>query len=351
MESSLDALAGQFAAYLSGKLPGTPDVAVASIVRIGGGASRETYRVRVQYDAEGTPRDRGLILRRDPVGSLIDTDRDIEFRAYSAFHGTTVPVPRPLFLEMDGGVLERPFFVMEEVEGCRAPSPFRVDEFGDQRPAVARQFWSILGDIHRHDPTALGLTEAMKRPALDRCWDTELTHWERVIDEDELEPQPIVRGAIRWLRRHPPPPAKRLSVVHGDYRTGNFLLDESGTIRAILDWEMCHLGDAHEDLAWALDPLWAFRDLSRPAGLSTKAEALALWEEASGMNVDRAALRWWEVFAMVKALAIWISSSKEYVAGKNHDPVLGFSGWYCTAKHNVFLSERMRELAAEERRA
>ena len=65
-----------------------------------------------------------------------------------------------------------------------------------------------------------------------------------MIDEDELTPQPIARAAIRWLRRSPPPHPRRLSVVHGDYRTGNFLFDAEGRIRAILDWEMCHLGDA-----------------------------------------------------------------------------------------------------------
>ena len=59
------------------------------------------------------------------------------------------------------------------------------------------------------------------------------------------------------LRRTPPPPAQKISVVHGDYRTGNFLHDGDGVIRGILDWEMAHLGDPLEDLAWALDPLWS----------------------------------------------------------------------------------------------
>ncbi len=107
----------------------------------------------------------------------------------------------------------------------------------------------------------------------------ELARWEKVIDEDEREPQPIARAAIRWLKRNPPPPAQKISVVHGDYRTGNFLYDANGDIRAILDWEMAHLGDPLEDLGWALDPLWAHGDPSRPAGTIARAEAIAIWEK------------------------------------------------------------------------
>ena len=70
------------------------------------------------------------------------------------------------------------------------------------------------------------------------------------VDRNELEPQPIIRAAIRWLRANPPPPPERVSVVHGDYRVGNFLYTKEG-IHGIVDWEMAHLGDPLEDLAWS----------------------------------------------------------------------------------------------------
>ena len=342
MSDTLDDVARRFVTYLQAKL--APDTEVLSLARIHGGASRETYRARVRHSEGGAMRERGLILRRDPVGSLIDTERDVEFRAYTAFRTTSVPVPAALFLEMDEAWLDRPFFVMEEVEGCAAASPFRVDAFGAVRERVGEQFWKILGRIHAENPEALGLAGPMEAPSLDGCWDRELSYWEGVVDADELEPQPVFRGAVRWLRRNPPPPPLRLSVVHGDYRTGNFLFDEAGEIRAILDWEMCHLGDAHEDLAWALDPLWAFRTPEHPGGLIARDQALRHWERTSNLKVNADALRWWSTFAMVKGLAIWISSGNEYVNGKNQDPVLAFSSWYCTSVHDHLLALRMREL-------
>ncbi len=173
----------------------------------------------------------------------------------------------------------------------------------------------------------------------------ELARWEKVIDEDEGEPEPIVRAAIRWLKRNPPPPAQKIAVVHGDYRSGNFLYDLNGDIRAILDWEMAHLGDPMEDLGWALDPLWAHHDPSRPAGTIPRADAIALWEQASGLKADPAALFWWEIFASVKGQAIWISAAHEYATHRNDDPVNAFSGWYCLAYHNKVLAERLGALA------
>ena len=81
----------------------------------------------------------------------------------------------------------------------------------------------------------------------------------------ERHPQPIVRAAIRRLRRNPPGPPERISVVHGDYRSGNFMHDGHGKILGVLDWEMVHLGDAVEDLAWCFDPLWNHFDATRVA--------------------------------------------------------------------------------------
>jgi len=153
-----------------------------------------------------------------------------------------------------------------------------------------------------------------------------------------------VRAALRWLKRNPPPPAQKICVVHGDYRTGNFLVDDRGEIRAILDWEMSHLGDPLEDLAWAIDPLWAGADPARPGGMIARAEALRIWENASGLQADPKALHWWEIFASLKGAAIWISAAREYEEGRNIDPVNAFSGWYCLSVHNRVLAER---LAAE----
>lgn len=346
----MEEIAKKTAAYLAHRNPDASDVVVHDISRIHGGASRQTYRFRATWTEGGVAKERALILRRDPEASLIETERDVEFNAYRALYPTGLPVPEPVYLETEEKWLDRPFFIMEQIVGCEAASPFVADPYGPLAEKIGEQFWRYLGALAAHDPAGIGYAEEENYPAGETCWKTALDYWEGEIDGDTLCPQPIAKGAIRWLRRNPPPPPKKISLVHGDYRTGNFLHNDKGEIRAILDWEMCHLGDPLEDIAWAADPLWAFND-TRPGSMIERDEALALWSKHSGMEIDPVALRWWEVFSVVKGLAIWISASKEYDAGNNVDPILAFSSWYCTDVHNRQLVSWMRDLNAEEERS
>ena len=112
---------------------------------------------------------------------------------------------------------------------------------------------------------------------------------------DTLEPQPVLEFALSWLKRHLPPPPRRLVLVHGDYRTGNFLYDQTG-ITGILDWEMAHAGDPIEDLGWLVIKSWRWAGDERVGGLCTRDEFVKLYEDAGGVKVDPAVLKFWEVF-------------------------------------------------------
>jgi aminoglycoside phosphotransferase (APT) family kinase protein len=101
-------------------MPAASDVAASGVDRIHGGASRETYRFVLRYREGGRAVERRLILRRDPPGSLIETERAAEFAAYRAFYKSSVPVPEALWLESDPKWLDHPFFVMEELAGFEA---------------------------------------------------------------------------------------------------------------------------------------------------------------------------------------------------------------------------------------
>ena len=319
----------RIAAYIASRLPDAREVSVDSLFRIPGGASRETYRMRVRYQAaDGLDVEQRMILRRDPPASLIDTERHIEYAAYDAFHGTAVPVPRMLWLEQDSAPLDYPFFVAEEITGFEAsPGALLGPPYVANRVKLGRRKWTILGEISRADPEALGLTKVMPPVAPEDCWKRELGYWEGVLDEDEITPQPIIRAAIRWLRANPPPPAQKISVVHGDYRTGNFLYDTKGEIHGILDWEMAHLGDPLEDLGWGLNRIWCWGQNDLRGGLLPREEAVAVWEAASGLKADPTALHWWELFNCVKGQGIWVSSAKAWSDGPNREPILVVSAW------------------------
>ena len=317
-------------------------LAVENLARISGGASRETYR----YDAVRAGRREGFILRRDPPGSLIDTDRRLEFLALRSFWGKGVAAPEVVALEIDGAELERPFFIMRRIDGGSPGQVFSPDPYGEQRAKVGQAFFSILGRIAGEPLGDMAFLQAASAPEPDACWRRELDYWAGVIDADEQHPQPIVRAAVRRLRRDPPPPAQRVSMVHGDYRSGNFLHDGGGRIVAVLDWEMAHLGDPLEDLAWALDPLWSPMNDALVSGMIGRDEGLAVWSEASGLTVDPEALAWWCLFAAVKGQAIWTSAAKAWKDGGCVEPILAFSGWYTARRHDEILAEILGRMAA-----
>ena len=242
-----------------------------------------------------------------------------------------MPVPEAIWLEEDPAHLDHAFCVMQELPGLEAsPAALLAPPYAQHREKLGAQKWRILGEISRADPRALGLVGLMQDVAPTECWRRELDYWVGVFDADELEPQPIMRAVVRWLRANPPPPAQKISVVHGDYRTGNFLADTDGKIHAILDWEMAHLGDPLEDLAWGLNPVWTNGTPALAGGLLPRAAAVGLWEAASGLVAEAAALHWWELFSCVKGQGIWVSSAHEYQVGKNQDVILAMASYLMT---------------------
>ena len=305
-------LARRLADYCRTRLAGAGPVRITGLRRIFGGASRETWRFVLHDESSSGARSQPLILRRDPGASLIDTERRVEFAAFQAFAGTQVPVPQALWLEEDPQHLDHPFFVMQEITGCQAgPARLMADPYRAHHERIARQKWTILGRIASHAPGPLGQVLQPVAPA--DAWRRELDHWSALLERDALEPQPIAHAAIRWLRRHRPAPAQRIAVVHGDYRTGNFLFDTQGDIRAILDWEMVHLGDPLED-------------------------------QASGLRADPADLHWWELFSCVKGQAIWLGAARAFERGENTDLMMAFAAWMLSNSQDRAILELMGQL-------
>ena len=109
----------------------------------------------------------------------------------------------------------------------------------------------------------------------------------------------------------------------------------------VLDWEMAHLGDPLEDLAWSMDPLWSRPGDGRLSGMAPMADALGIWERASGLAIDDASFAWWRLFASVKGQAIWISSAKAWKEGGFAEPILAFSGWYTARRQDEILAQRL----------
>jgi aminoglycoside phosphotransferase (APT) family kinase protein len=323
--------AEQLARFLAAEW-GEP-VSITGLKRFHGGSARQTYR----FDASApSGRREALVLRRDPPSSLIETDRLAEFRALEAFAGSLMPVPEPVFCDTGPDSFGSPGFLMREVPGGTAAGLLEPEPYGVHAGAIGRQFFTALGRIHAAKPEQAGLPAMAAADAAP----ARLAHWRAAFEADRFRPEPVVEAGFRWLDANLPPPPARISIVHGDYRSGNFLHDGGGRLLAILDWEMVHAGDAHEDLAWACDPLWSHFS-GRPGGTCSLTEAIALWEAASGLTLNPHSWRWWRLFAQVQGLVIWISAAREVLDGRSHDPVLMFAGTIPYRFHTLTLARAL----------
>lgn len=307
---------------------------VSGLHRFHGGAARETYR----FDATHQGETRGFVVRRDPAASLITTSRAVEFHVLQRAHAAGLPVPEPMLLDASGAQLGAPGFVMHEVADGRAAGLFDTAPYGAAAGETGRALFSALGRLHAltpdsHDLAALPFQDAPAR----------LAHWKAEIATHRLRAEPVATAAIRWLEANMPPPSGPPAIVHGDFRSGNFLVDGQNRLLAILDWEMAHIGDPYEDLAWAMDPLWSHGDSSRAAATLPHAEAIRCWEESSGRRFDPGLFGWWRLFAGVEGLAIWITSAHEVAKGRTTDPVMTFAGVVPYRFHNAQVARMLKE--------
>ena len=306
---------------------------VSDVRWLGGGASKVQVYFELSWtQPDGVAARTPMVLRMEPAAAIQETSRRREFQLLKAFDGE-VPVPAAYWLDPDGSQFPYPALVTGFVPGVTKPtaSTSGVSGLGtslapELRRELGRQFVEHLATIHNHDVND-PILEAFDTPASNRqAIDWQLNAWERVWEEDADLDIPLMRLAIAWLRANIRE-VDRLSVVHADYRTGNYLFtEEDNRITAILDWEGGHIGDRHEDLAYITNPLFGTADENGTflvSGLMTEHEFLEAYEEASGLPVDPNAMKYWKVFNGFKIAAIAVGTAYRIAIGqKTHQDVL-----------------------------
>ena len=271
--------------------------------RILGGASRETWLAESEAGR--------WVLRRDPRGSVSLVPMGDEFALIRVAAEAAVPVPEPLAFEPEAGRFGSPGLLMTHVEGTSvAPRVLRKPEFERARERLTGQLAEGLARIHSIDTAKLDgvLPASASDPAL-----AQIEEWERQLDEIE-EPLPAVELGLRWLRAHAPEPAVP-RLVHGDFRLGNFIVDEGG-LAAVIDWELSHLGDPAEDIGWLCIRSWRFGNDDRlVAGVGGLDEFISAYESAGGGTVDRERVHYWEAFGNVKWAVICARQAHDHLTG------------------------------------
>lgn len=272
-----------------------------------GGASRTTWA----FDAVNGADRRPLILRTGPPDD-IHAGMELEARVQAAAAAAGAPVPHVLIADNSVAALGNPFLICEEIKGETIVR--RIFRQLEDPERLLRQCAQALAAIHRADAADPDLTHEdpieHSRQQLDDMGDTTATfEW-----------------TLRWLTAHRPASSPAV-LVHGDFRMGNLIV-EGSDLAAVLDWELVHVGERYEDLAWFCVRAWRFgAPASRAAGgLGSIESFLRHYQEAGGATVDRAAFHWWLMLATLRWGVICRYQAERHLSGQTRSVELATIG-------------------------
>jgi len=276
---------------------------------IAGGHSNLTYKVD---DAAGN----SIVLRRPPTGAVLATAHDMarEHKIISAVARTDVPVPVALGLCEDESVNDAPFYLMDYIEGAvlndAQVTKSTLDEAA--RAALSEHTAEVLAALHAVEPADIGLGDLGKR---EDYIARQLKRWKGQWEKSKTRELPAMDEVYEGLSQKIPE-QHGAGIVHGDYRLGNMLVSPEGQILAVLDWELCTLGDTLADLGYllnnwfqpgdtTLDGAAAFGPTS-VGGFSTREALVARYAELSGREVGAInyyrAFQYWRISAIVEGV-------------------------------------------------
>ena len=257
--------------------------APSNLARLTGGATMESWR----FDAGGD----AFVLRRAPSLAFMD-DRpfghDVEAAIIRAAHAAGVTAPE-VVAELEPGDGIGSGFVMRALPGTPNPKQILAMDKPDVLLREAARDLALIHSLRRED-----LPEAT--PVMD--------YREAIADlrtqfEEAGGDRPIIALGLKWMEDNCPDPVDPV-LIHGDYRMGNLLAKAPGNLTGVLDWELAHFGDRHEDLAFGCMAVWRFARYDRPAlGLGSLEDYFAAYEAEAGVKVDRERFRYWQIHRTV----------------------------------------------------
>jgi aminoglycoside phosphotransferase (APT) family kinase protein len=265
---------------------------IADLRRLSGGASQETWSFDAIAGGDVIP----LVLRRAPGGMIVQRSTtavslEVEAQVIQLADTAGVPVPPVPYVLRDSDGLG-PGYIMRRIEGeTIARKILRDAEFAKARPQLARQCGSILARIHSIEKPTLPKLNAVPPKAMFEQY--------RSIYDSYDYPHPVFEAAFRWLEDRIPETVE-LTLVHGDFRNGNLMIGPEG-VRAVLDWELTHVGDPAEDLGWICVNSWRFGVTEKMVGgFGDLEDLLAGYSQAGGCGMTAERVKFWEVFGTLK---------------------------------------------------
>jgi aminoglycoside phosphotransferase (APT) family kinase protein len=313
---------------------------IEGLTALSGGASKQTWA----FDAVGADGKRTeLVLRRNAPGRPAEPGAvENEARALGLAHAAGLPVPEMLVVS-EGARWGTPGMILRRIPGeTIARKVLRDEQYEEARGVLVRQLAQFAAGLHALKPPA-GFPEpdplAGLRAQLDGFAAPPLRQRYEVFER-----------ALAWLAAHAPP-SRAPVLLHGDFRLGNLIVGPEG-LRAVLDWELAHLGNPAEDLGWLCVKAWRFGAPGAVAGLGSRESLLAAYREAGGADIGLDELRWWEVLGTLRWGVICLSQAWTHLSGAHRSVELAAIGRRVSEQEwdLLLLLEPGAAAAAETRR-
>jgi aminoglycoside phosphotransferase (APT) family kinase protein len=303
---------------------GAEDVSIVELRPLSGGAIQENWLLEVElFGAAGEGR-QAYVLRSDAATAVAASlGRAQEFALLRLARAAGVAVPEPLWLCEDPTVLGRAFYVMRKVDGVAfGPSVVKRPDLGGDRESLAENLGRELAKIHAIAPPQPDLDflgQPPARPAL-----AAVALYRRWLDKLGVA-RPALEWGLRWCERQAPE-SQAVTLIHQDFRTGNYLLDATG-LTAVLDWEFAAWGDPMSDLGWFCCRYWRFgRPDLAAGGIADRAPFYRGYEAASGRRVDPEVVLYWEVMAQIRWAVIALQQGARHTHGGEGSLDLALTG-------------------------
>lgn len=303
---------------------GAERVVVMGASLLAGGAVQQNWRLDVDVAGGLRAGTHAWVLRTDAAASLdVSLDRLSEFRCIEAAHKAGVKVAEPIAASGDLALLGRPFAIQALVagnaQGRRIVRDPALAAFGDD---LARDIGAELARIHSVKPTD-GVLTFLPVPVINPSR-REVAQMRKSLD-GASEARPALEYILAWLDQNAPEP-KALTLVHGDFRTGNYMVDK-GRLTAVLDWEFCHWGDSREDLGWFIARCWRFGNDDKVAGgIAKLASLLEGYNSLAEIKATAQELAYFEVLAAARWAAISLLQGDRFIQGGERSLELALTG-------------------------
>jgi len=299
-------------------------VKIFSMSTLTGGSIQENWRIECDFTGGSHPGPQRFVLRSDAPSSIAASlSRSEEFKVLLAVNAVGVTVPEPLWLCEDSGAIGRPFYIMQLIEGIAlGPKIVKDLTLGGDREVLGRKLGAELAKIHSIRPPLAGLgflDIPDKHPAIN----TIALLRQHLDDINEI--RPVLEWGLRWAELNIPATSD-ITLVHQDFRTGNYLVDNEG-LKGILDWEFATWGDPMSDIGWFCAECWRF---SRPeleaGGITSRQAFYEGYRAGSGVSIDEAAVFFWEVIAHIRWAVIALQQAHRHLSGTQRSLELALTG-------------------------